>query len=157
PQPVTLPVASVSDLEHFEGMLVTIAQPLTVTGNFLLGRFGSVDLSVGGRLFQPTQVVDPGPAAISLQSLNDRSHLLLDDLSNAQDPTPVPYLDPDPAAGGRIAATRRVGDTLPSLTGILDGSFPSDGAYRIRPTGAVTFTSGNPRPSAPPPVGGRLR
>jgi predicted extracellular nuclease len=143
---LNLPVTAVADLERYEGMLVTIPQTLTVTGNFDLGRFGSVDLSAAGRLYNPTAVVPPGAPALARQSANDRSRIILDDLSNAQNPNPMPYKDAN--------ATRRAGDTLPSLTGILDGRFD---AYRVYPTSTVTFTSANPRSSTPPSVGGRLR
>jgi predicted extracellular nuclease len=47
-QTLKFPVASVADLERYEGMLVQIDQTLTVTGNFQLGRFGSLDLSASG-------------------------------------------------------------------------------------------------------------
>ena len=146
--PVAAPVAAVPDLERLEGMLVTIPQTLTVSGNFELGRFGSLDLSAGGRLYQPTQIVAPGAPAIAQQDLNDRSRIVLDDASTTQDPAPVPYKDAD--------NTRRVGDTVTALTGVLDGRL---GAYRIHPTVAPTFVSGNPRggAAAPPVVGGRLR
>lgn len=143
---VTFPLSAVTDLERYEGMLVHIPQPLTVTGNFDLGRFGSLDLSVGGRLFEPTHLALPGIAASAQADLNDRSRIILDDASSAQDPAPIPYKDAN--------NTRRLGDTLPSLTGILSGEF---GAYRIHPTGPITFTSGNPRPVAPAPAAGRLR
>lgn len=144
--PIAFPVAAVSDLERLEGMRVTIAQTLTVTGNFGWGRFGSLDLSAAGRLFQPTNVVAPGAPALALQDTNTRNRILLDDLSDVQNPNPIPYKDP--------SGTRRLGDTVPGLTGVLGGAF-SD--YRIYPTQAVTFTAGNPRPVAPPAVGGRLR
>jgi predicted extracellular nuclease len=145
---VSFPVGAVSDLERYEGMLVTISQTLTVTGNFDLGRFGSLDMSASptGHLLEPTSVATPGAAALAIQDSNDRSRIILDDLSNAQDPNPMPYKDSN--------STRRTGDTIPSLTGILDGRFS---AYRIYPTVAPVFASGNPRPAAPPGVGGRLR
>jgi hypothetical protein len=145
-QTFSLPVPSLGFAERYEGMRVSIAQLLTVTGNFELGRFGSVDLSVGGRLFEPTHLVEPGQPAIDQQDLNQRSRIILDDLSNGQNPNPIPYKD--------ASNTRRLGDTLPSLEGILEDRF---GALRIRPTGAIAFTSGNPRPAAPPAVGGRLK
>jgi uncharacterized protein len=141
-----LPLDSGADLERFEGMLTRIDQALTVTGNFALGRFGSLDLSVGGRLFQPTNLVAPGPAAAALQSANDRSRIILDDASDVQHPNPIPYKD--------ASNTRRVGDSLPGLVGILDGRF---GAYRIQPTEALAWRASNPRPATPARVAGRLR
>jgi predicted extracellular nuclease len=136
-------------LERFEGMRAQLPGPLTVTGNFELGRFGSLDLSVGGRLFNPTQLAMPGMAALMLQDLNNRSRILLDDASNTQNPNPIPYKDAN--------NTRRVGDTLASLAGVLSGSF---GAYRIHPTvplASLAFQAGNPRPPTPDAVGGSVR
>ena len=146
PRSLGFPVAAISDLERYEGMLVNVAQTLTVTGNFELGRFGSLDLSASGRLFNPTNVVAPGAQAVALQDLNDRSRIILDDASSTQNPNPIPYKDGN--------QSRRVGDTLPSLTGILDDRFS---AYRIHPTVPPGFVNSNPRSSAPPAVGGRLK
>lgn len=50
PTAVVLPVTSVSNLERYEGMLVTFPETLTVTENFNLARFGEVSLSANGRL-----------------------------------------------------------------------------------------------------------
>jgi uncharacterized protein len=145
PQRLAFPLASASELERYEGMLVHIDQTLTVTGNFALGRYGTLDLSALGRLFQPTQLTQPGAAALAFQLANDRNRILLDDLRTTQNPSPIPYLDDEP--------TRRTGDTLAQLTGVLDERF---GAYRIEPTVTPAFSRGNPRPSAPD-VPGRLR
>ena len=60
PTPVSLPVASLDDLERFEGMLVSFSQTLTATEVFNLGRFGEVSLSATGRLYTPTAVATPG-------------------------------------------------------------------------------------------------
>ncbi|MDZ7809770.1 MAG: hypothetical protein U5L11_05890 [Arhodomonas sp.] len=43
------------------------------------------------------------------------------------------------------AGTRRAGDRIDGLLGILDHAF---GAWRIHPVGAVRFTTDNPRPPA---------
>lgn len=146
PQTLTFPVSSVADLERYEGMLITIAQTLTVTGNFHLGRYGSLDLSAGGRRVTPTQVNLPGAGALAAQDLNNRSRIVLDDANTDQNPNPIPFKDAN--------NTRRVGDTLPSLTGILDGRL---GAYRVQPTTALAFSNNNPPHSSPDLVGGRLR
>ncbi len=149
---VTFPVAAVSDLERYEGMSISISQELTVTEVFTLGRFGEVSLSTSGRLDTPTNVVEPGAPAIALQDLNDRSRIVLDDGNGRQNLDPTFYPD-----GGLSATnTLRVGDTLPSLSGILDFRF---NLYRVQPINAdaITFTSTNPRPAEPPAVGGNLR
>ena len=90
PIPITLPVTAIDDLERYEGMLVTFPQTLYVTGNYTQGRYGEVDLSVGDRLFNPTHLVTPGPAALALQDLNNRSRIQLDDGSTLQNPLPLP-------------------------------------------------------------------
>jgi uncharacterized protein len=150
--PVTLPVTAVADWERYEGMRVSIAQELTVTEVFTLARFGEAALSVNGRLANPTNVVAPGAPALALQDLNDRSRILLDDGNNQQNIDPTFY----PQGGLSAANTLRVGDTLPSLTGVLDQRF---GVYRVQPVdaAAISFTHANPRPAAPEAVGGNLR
>ncbi len=150
PAPVTFPVAAVSDLERYEGMSVSITQELTVTEVFTLGRFGEVALSVGGRLDNPTNVVAPGAPAQALQDLNNRSRILLDDGNNQQNIDPTLY----PQGGLSATNTLRVGDTLPSLTGVLDFRFS---LYRVQPVGPISFTHSNPRPLAPEPVAGNVR
>ena len=150
--PVALPVPSISSWERFEGMHVGIVQELTVTEVFTLARFGEVALSVGGRLQNPTNVVAPGAPAIALQDLNDRSRILLDDGNNQQNIDPTNY----PQGGLGAANTLRVGDTLPSLAGVLDQRF---GVYRVQPVdpAAISFVHTNPRTPAPAAVGGDVK
>jgi len=146
PATVTLPVASLNVWETAEGMSITIPHTLHVSGNFTHGRFGEVDLSVGGPLDNPTNVVAPGAPAIALQDLNNRSRIQLDDGSNVQNPLPLPpYLGPD--------GTLRTGDTIPSLSGVLGFAFS---VYEVHPTGPVEFTRENERPESPPEVGGSM-
>jgi uncharacterized protein len=150
--PVALPVPSISTWERFEGMQVGIVQELTVTEVFTLARFGEVALSVGGRLQNPTNVVAPGAPSIALQDLNDRSRILLDDGNNQQNIDPTNY----PQGGLSAANTLRVGDTLPSLAGVLDQRF---GVYRVQPIDAATisFVHTNQRTPAPAAVGGDVK
>jgi predicted extracellular nuclease len=142
----SLPVTSVSDWEWVEGMEVTINQTLHASGNFTQARFGEVDLSVGGPLDNPTNVVAPGAPAIALQDLNDRSRIQLDDGSTVQNPLPLPpYIGP--------GSTLRTGDTLSNLTGVVSFAF---GNYEMHPTQTVNFTRANVRPGVPS-VGGTLQ
>ncbi len=150
PTSVSLPVASLSDLERYEGMLVTFPQELTVTDNFSLGRFGSVGLSVEGRLFNPTHLTTPGTAANVQQDLNNRSRIILDDSNNQQNIDPTFY----PAGGLSALNTLRAGDAVTGLTGVLEERFNS---YRIQPVGPINFAADNPRPAAPNAVGGQLK
>ncbi len=146
PATPTLPVADLGDWEAWEGMAIHIVQELTVSDNFNLGRFGEVVLSVDGRLENPTAVALPGAPAAAVSDLNQRRSIQMDDGTTAQNPIPVPpYFAPD--------GTLRAGDTAPGLTGVLGYSF---GAYEVHPTVTPTFTRDNPRPVAPPEVGGTL-
>ena len=52
----------IADLEHLEGMLVRFPQALTVTATHELERYGSVQLSQGGRLYQFTNGNPPDAA-----------------------------------------------------------------------------------------------
>lgn len=155
PVPVTLPVATADGLERYEGMLVTLAGPLTVQQNYFQGRYGQLTVAAGGRRETPTNRHRPGtPEALALASLNARSALLLDDASSRQNPNPTPYLQADGVA--------RAGDTLASLTGAIDFGLATSSsagivAYRLQPSTAPVFAATNPRPADPPAVGGNLR
>lgn len=164
PVDVMLPVSEPDALERYEGMLVRFPQTLTVTEHFQLARFGQVVLSAGGRLRQPTDVVSPGDSARALQARNDRHRIIVDDELNAQNRDPIVF-----GRGGQplsAANTLRAGDDVTGLVGVLTyttaGSGASGAAYRVRPIGALgggvpVFRASNPRPVAPPAVGGTLR
>jgi predicted extracellular nuclease len=147
---VTLPVPTVATWEQYEGMLVTIPQPLTVSDTFTLARFGELVLSAEGRLMQPTHLAAPGAPALAQQALNDRRRILLDDANGQQNIDPTRY----PAGGLSAANTLRVGDRVNGITGVLDQRF---GVYRLQPVGAVAVEAANPRPASPPAVGGNVR
>ncbi|MDH3944105.1 MAG: ExeM/NucH family extracellular endonuclease [Anaerolineae bacterium] len=146
---LTLPVGSLTDFEPFEGMYVTFPQVLSVTETYVLGRYGQVSLSLG-RIYNPTHVTSPGPAANAQQDLNDRSRIVLDDGNSQEniDPTIHPF-------GGLSAGnTLRSGSTVSGVTGVLDYSF---GEYRLQPTVTPNFVNANPRTPAPADVGGTLK
>lgn len=145
PTPVTLPVVDALGLERYEGMLITFPQTLFVTGNFTQGRYGEVDLAVGGRLFNPTNEVEPGPAALALQDQNDARRLQLEDGSRVENPLTLPYFEE--------GNTLRAGDTIDNLTGVLAYSFSN---YELHPTQPVDFTRVNERTTSPDDVGGSL-
>jgi predicted extracellular nuclease len=146
PVPVSLPVPDSDYLERFEGMLVSFEQTLYVTENYSLGRFGEVDLAVGGRLFNPTHLVSPGTAALAKQAENDLRRIQLDDGSSLENPVPIP---PYFASDG----TLRAGDTTSGITAALGYAF---GTYELHPILPVTFTRVNARPVSAPSVGGDL-
>ncbi len=160
PTGITLPLASATDLEKHEGMLVTTTQPLYVTEHFQLGRFGQVVVSSGERLQQPTNVVAPGAPALALQAANNLNRLIVDDASQAQNPDPILFgRGGDPLSASN---TLRGGDVLTEAVGVMTytwaGNSASGNAYRLRPVNALgatyEFEAGNPRPAAPAEVGG---
>jgi predicted extracellular nuclease len=148
PVEVTLPFASTTAAERYEGMLVTLPQTLTVTNNFDLGAFGEVTLS-NGRLMQPTNIVAPGAPAIAQDVANYLNSIAVDDGRGGSYPDPTPFLADSNGRG----LTRRTGSTATGVTGILDEKF---GGYIIEPTQPITFTDDNPR-GDPPVVFGSLR
>ena len=163
PVGVTLPMASPTDFEKYEGMLVETTQPLYVTEHFQLGRFGQIVVSSGGRLQQPTNVVAPGADALALQAQNNLNRLIIDDASQGQNPDPIVF-----ARGGNpLSATNtlRGGDLLTEAVGVMTytwgGNAASPNAYRLRPVGALDASfdveAANERPAAPGEVGGDVR
>jgi predicted extracellular nuclease len=161
PTDVTLPRASATDLEPYEGMLVRFHQTLTVTEHFQLGRFGQVVVSSGGRLRQPTaDIRATDQAAVqAAQNANNLNRLIVDDANQAQNPDPIVF-----GRGGQplsASNTLRGGDTVTDPVGVLTytwaGNAASGNAYRLRPVGSLggtaVFTPVNERPAAPPEVG----
>ncbi len=153
PAEVALPVQSQADYERFEGMLVRFAQQLTVTDNYGLGRYGEVGLSVGGRLLQPSDVIDINDAnpdgtsftgksnVAALNALideNARRKIVLDDGFTKQNPDPIAHIDP-------VTKTLRLGSTVDNLVGVMDYRF---NIYRIQPAGPIKFNY-SARPAAP--------
>jgi len=131
--------------EPVEGMLVTFPEVLTATEHFQLGRFGEVTVSSDGRIYQPTDIGPPGAPAQALLALAARRKLLIDNGSNVQNPTSVPYLTPQAV---------RIGDTTSGITGVLGFGFSN---YRLQPTSPIGFTRTNPRPATPADVGGDIK
>lgn len=163
PTDVYFPIPSADYLERYEGMLVRLPQPMYVTEHFQLGRFGQVLLSSGGRLQQPTNIVDPGAPALALQAANDLNKIILDDALQNQNPDPILF-----ARGGlplSASNTLRGGDTATNIVGVMTytwaGNAASGNAYRVRPinalNGYVNFEPTNPRPGEAPDVGGSLK
>ncbi|MFL5935404.1 MAG: ExeM/NucH family extracellular endonuclease [Gaiellaceae bacterium] len=164
PTDVTLPFASATFPERYEGMLVRMHQTLYVTEHFQLGRFGEVLMSSGGRLHQPTNVMAPGAPAAALQAENDRNQILVDDALQNQNPDPIVF----GRFGNSLTAsnTLRGGDTATDVVGVMTytwaGNAASGNAFRVRPIGALgggvpSFQPSNPRPAAAPSVGGSVR
>ncbi len=145
PTPLSLPVGSLDEWEHVEGMRVSFAQTLHVTEVYTLGQYGEVVLSGGAPLDNPTNVAEPGAAANAIADQNDLNRIQLDDGVSWSNFDPTPYLG--------MNGTLRGGDTTDGLEGVVGYSFSS---YEIQPVGPVSFTRANPRPAGPPSVGGDL-
>ena len=165
PTYIRLPETINGELEQYEGMLVEVVSPMTVTQNFFLSRFGQLTLSsandqgVSGRLLQPTNVF---PAAsqerVDLAANNERRLLVLDDGQDisgfGDNPEPVPYIGSPPTV-------LRSGDRVSNLIGIIDygrinPSNPPVRDYRLQPTVAPVFTISNPREATPQSTNGEL-
>lgn len=149
PALVQAPPTDPGDWARLEGMLVRIEAPLTVSGNGGLLRFGELVASFDGRLYQPTELHPPGPAAEEEARRNARVRLLLDDGSDAEWPGAIAYL-PDPPDH---SAPLRVGSMLGPVTGVVDRR---RGHYRLIPTQPLEIAEQAGRP-VPPRVEGGLR
>ena len=171
PTPVALPAASATDaeatFEPVEGMLVRFPSTLSVSEYFELARFGTVELTAGGRPHQFTHVSTPSVAgnAAYLADLATRRIILDDDNNDNNDAITGPDADePYAYPSGGLSTTNRLrgGDTITGLTGVMHWSFSgatATDAWRIRPVAGVdySFSSTNPRTAAPDAVGGRLQ
>ena len=133
PRPVELRLPEdAARLNELQDVKVRLDQVLTVTGNAELGRYGSLRLAAGGRLFRP------GQGAVHARDSDSARQIVLDDGSYRANPSPIPYLDAE--------GTRRVGDQVDGLTGILTHAFDD---HRIHPTRVPVFRASNPRPAPP--------
>jgi predicted extracellular nuclease len=163
-----LPMLTAASLEPVEAMRVRFPQTLHVTSTSQSASFsvnyarnGELILASDGPLVDATEIVDPNddpasgttatggmnvPAVTAFATANALRTLVLDDASGTLFPDPTPFLN--------AQGTRRCGDTVTGLAGIL--SF-SGGRYRIQPVGSVSFVDANPRPATPPLVGGRVK
>lgn len=134
PTPLALPLER-ERAERLAGVLVRAApeRGLVVTGNRDLFRYGSLELAIGDRLFHPRSGIAGGVPA----------GLILDDGAYRRDPQPVAHLNAE--------GTRRNGDRMEALVGVLAFAFD---AWRLHPVKAVAFEEANPRPPPPQRAGG---
>jgi predicted extracellular nuclease len=147
------PLAAGDDGARLEGMLVRLRGPLVVQQNFFLGRSGQLTLAAGGRIEAPTNRLRPGAQALALAAADARRRIVLDDGDTRGPPVPAPFVGAD--------GTVRAGDHVDAVTGVLawgrTGGAPARGGWRLLPTQPLRFARANPRPAAPPAVGGNLR
>lgn len=148
--PLTVIDAPPPDWERYEGMRVLLPGPVTVTGNDGLHRFGALEVSLGGRLYQPTERHPPGPAARELAAANQRARLRIDDARLTENPERVWWLE-QPVSNRR---PWRVGTEVEGLRGVIE---ERDGRYTLQLDRAPATVRQAPRPVLPPEVGGDLR
>jgi predicted extracellular nuclease len=161
---VDLPALGATDaeatFEAVEGMLVSFPDKLVVSEYFQLARFGELVLTLDARPFQFTHGSAPSVAgyAAFLADLATKQ-IILDDNNNDQNdalgPPDEAYYYPEP--GLSTGNFFRGGDSITSLTGVMDWSFS---AWRVRPIPELydyTFTAENTRPVAPADPGGSLQ
>ncbi|MBL8512887.1 MAG: ExeM/NucH family extracellular endonuclease, partial [Betaproteobacteria bacterium] len=156
---VSLPVATVGDLERYEGMRVRFNQTLTVSNHFDLMQYGEITVTANGRAVQPTNFIDPNDdpasgtsssgasngAAITAEANRiARSSLIIDGAFTTYAAT-IPFLDP-------MTNSIRLGSTVSDVTGVLS---QIGGTHRVYPEVAPVFTYAA-RPATPPAVGGNL-
>ena len=126
-----------SNPKRLEGVKVSFQHGFTVTDNYQLKKYGSLELSAGGRAFQPGNF-PPGKGPENPTCKGKR--IILDDGCYSRNPEKIPYLNKKD--------TRRVGTRVKKgLTGIMTNAFDS---LRVHPTEAPEFKNTNPRPAPPP-------
>ncbi|NNF10268.1 MAG: ExeM/NucH family extracellular endonuclease, partial [Acidimicrobiia bacterium] len=172
PVAVDLPAAgstiAEATFENIEGMLVSFEDTLVVSEYFQLARFGQVVLTETARPFQFTHLNSPSVAgyAAFLDDLAKRRIILDDDNNDNNDAISDAAADEAyyyPEGGLSLGNKFRGGDTVDDLTGVLHWSFAGSSgtdAWRVRPIPSeydYTFTSVNPEPGSPDPVGGSLQ
>lgn len=148
PRILTQAPATAAGWESLEGELLSIAAPLTVTGNDGLARYGELFTSFGGRLYSPTEVAAPGAEAQAVAAENARLSLRLDDARSGQDPKTLWFIPGD----WSDAAPLRTGSVLTGVQGVLDQRF---GSHRLQLTEELGAIEQAPRPAAPTVPGDR--
>ncbi|HEX5149450.1 MAG TPA: ExeM/NucH family extracellular endonuclease [Candidatus Limnocylindrales bacterium] len=155
PVDVTLPVATTTSLESYEGMLVRFPQTLVISEYFRYDQFGEIVLALPldgeDRPFTGTAIDEPGAAANARALANSLRRITLDDGLGVSNPPTLRHPNGDPFS---LTNRFRGGDTVANTVGVLGFDFS---VYRIEPTGPADYTSVNPRPDAPEAVGGTLR
>jgi predicted extracellular nuclease len=145
----TLLLEPPADWERYEGMRLRIGAPLIVSGNEAVARYGEIFTAFGERLFQPTELAPPGPAAQRIAADNARRSLLLDDARASKDPRNLWFL----ARGLTAQEPLRAGSVLVGATGVLD---QRRGTYRLQLTEVLDARQAQ-RPGGVPDVYGDLR
>jgi len=152
---VTMPFASTTDPERYEGMLTRFPQTLVIAEYFTYDQFGEIVLALPltgeDRPHTPTAVVEPGAPAIARAAENAVRRITLDDNQGGSNPAVLRHPNGNPFT---LANRFRGGDEVTNTIGVLGYGFS---LYRVHPTAPATYTEVNPRPVAPDAVGGSLR
>ncbi|HYI21279.1 MAG TPA: ExeM/NucH family extracellular endonuclease, partial [Candidatus Limnocylindrales bacterium] len=159
---VSLPQATPTELERYEGMRTRFTQTLVISEYFEFEQFGEIVLALPhageDRLFTPTSLEEPGSSeAAARLSLNQLSQVRLNDGLANSNPTTVRHPNGLPFS---LSNRFRGGDHVANAVGILGertvaaNPFPR---YRIEPTGPADYTAVNPRQASPDDVGGNLQ
>ena len=140
PSPISLESLPAGDdvRESYEGMLVNITGPYTVTNNYTLNNTGDIGLAPGDQPHRtPTDVVSPGSEANALQDKQDAEVVHIDDGRNANyfrtdKETPLPYL----VTADKGVKSIRTGDQVQFQTDVVvDFSYEY---WRFQPLQPIT-------------------
>ena len=152
---VTMPFASLTAPERYEGMLVRFPQSLVMSEYFNYDQFGEtvIALPLDGetRAITPTAIETPGAAANARMDANALRRITLDDGLGVSNPNVLRHPNGNPFS---LTNLFRGGDLVKNVVGVLGFDFSR---YRIQPTAPAEYTQTNPRPAAPHAVGGTLR
>ena len=135
------PLQAAAEWERYEGMWLRLGEPMIVTGNDGLLRFGELAVSFDDRQFSTTELRRPGRSADALHADNRRSRLILDDNSTEEYPDTSRYL-PEPLSR---QAPLRVGSVVHGVEGILHHSF----GWRLQLIEKIERIEQAPRPAPP--------
>jgi predicted extracellular nuclease len=139
--------------EQYEGMLLSFVDPMTVSEQFELARYGQLLMSEGGTLRQYSQDAPlPLNEADYLGWLDDqaRRSIKLDDYNSQQNIDPVFHPQP---GGFAVDNYIRIGATA-ALRGVLEMRFDE---WNLQPQKTMpSHFSNPPRPTAPPELGGNV-
>ena len=152
---VTLPFASPTFAERYEGMSVRFTQSLVISEYFNYARFGEIVLALPlageDRPFTGTAIDAPGAAAIARNLANSLRRITLDDGVATQNPDLLRHPNGDKFT---LENLFRGGDNVQNAAGVLGWDF---NLYRIFPTAPADYTQVNPRPEKVEDVGGSVK
>ncbi|WP_374688944.1 ExeM/NucH family extracellular endonuclease [Promineifilum sp.] len=155
PVDVTLPFATATEAERYEGMLTRFPQTLVIAEYFNYDQFGEVVLALPltgeDRPYTGTAIDEPGAAANARTLANSLRRITLDDNQGGSNPSVLRHPNGDPFS---LTNRFRGGDEVQNTVGVLGYGF---NLYRVHPTAPADYTAVNPRPAAPDAVGGSLR